>query len=170
MKHFRLTLACYMAATAFSWFFNWFYSFFSHDVWSAAMAHMWRWPLILGVLAFLALWLALPDAPAQKGYRLFFNLWNSGVAVQVVRKGIQGILEIAGGTSDLLPVFRYAAYGLLGLAALCFVPVGIRALLVLWKRIKADGLYTALANGADTPKPQPPAPQQPAEQKEPVSV
>ena len=68
-------------------------------------------PLALGVLPYTALLIA-----KKYPWRVFLNLWNSGIAALSVGSVFQGVLEIYGTTNPLIIVYQVAG-GLLLAAA-----------------------------------------------------
>jgi hypothetical protein len=75
------------------------YALFGHGVHSAAMTWMFLYPLIGGGLGYFLIERLAPGIVKAKGYRLFYNLYNSGIATLTVGSFLQGILEIAGTSS-----------------------------------------------------------------------
>jgi hypothetical protein len=83
------------------------YALFGHGVRSWAMDLMFLCPLLLGAALFAILSVFAPDFADRKGYRLFFNLHNSGVAAITVGLLFRGILDVAGTGSDFVHVFFF---------------------------------------------------------------
>jgi Protein of unknown function (DUF2871). len=107
-----------LAIAAFA--FNNIYSLFGHGVTSSWMSNMYLYLLGLGALVFLLIKLFIPNIIQCKGYRLFYNIYNSGVAVLINGMLLKGILDIAGSTSYIVPWFLYVGCGLIVLAAIIF--------------------------------------------------
>lgn len=103
-------------------FINYGYGIFGHGVSSAAMTWMFLYPLLGGVLLFFLISAFTPEITGMKGYRLFFNTYNSGIAALTSGSFLKGVLEIAG-TSSLYILIFY------GTGAL-FLGTG---LVLLWK-------------------------------------
>ncbi|HWT74775.1 MAG TPA: hypothetical protein VN258_08685 [Mobilitalea sp.] len=103
------------------------YAIFGHGVSSRYMDWMFLFPLIGGALFYLLLGFIIPDAGKAAGYRLFFNLHNSGIALFTVASFLQGICEIAGTNS---PYVLY--YNILGGA---FIAVGLVQLIMIGKKV-----------------------------------
>lgn len=97
------------------------YALFGHGVRSAAMSLMFLYPLLGGALGFFALRLAAPWARSGKGYRLGYNLYNSGIAVLTVGSFFKGILEIAGTASDHTRMFAITGWGLLAIGTIILI-------------------------------------------------
>lgn len=82
--------------------FNFVYSFFGHGVTSDAMTYMFAYPLICGALPF-AVFTLIPFNVTRS--RFSYNVYNSGIATVTLGSCVQGVLEIAGGDSELLVCF-----------------------------------------------------------------
>lgn len=103
--------------------FNAVYSLFAHGVSSAAMYLLFLYPLLGGALPFGLLALCLPRAFLHRRWRLFCNLYHSGLALLILRSLLMGIFEIAGTGSALLVVYLaagglFCTAGLAGLLAI----------------------------------------------------
>lgn len=114
------TIKNYILLAAGAWLFNKIYSLFGHGAASLWMSNLYLCFLGLGALIFLLLGLFIPDIVLSKGYRIFYNTYNSGIAVLINGMLLYGILEIAGGTSQIVPWFLYIGCGLLLTAAVMF--------------------------------------------------
>lgn len=103
--------------------FDKIYSFFGHGVTSPWLSNMFGFLLGLGVVVFLLLKVFYPGIVKVKGYRLFYNIYNSGVAVLINGMMLKGILEIAGATSVYVQWFLYTGSGLIatGIVIGCFI-------------------------------------------------
>ena len=88
------------------------YAIFGHGVRSDAMTWMFLYPLIGGTLFYLLIELLIPWINRLVGYRVFFNIYNSGIATLTTGSFLEGILDIAGTSSPYVTVF-YAAGWLL---------------------------------------------------------
>lgn len=91
---------------------NRLYAQFSHGVRSPAMTWMFLYPLLGGALIYLLIDLMIPKIRDLAGYRLFSNVYHSGLAALTAGSFLKGILEIAGTDSPYLLWF-YAAGWLL---------------------------------------------------------
>lgn len=96
------------------------YALFGHGVTSPWMSNMYLYLLGFGVFVFLLFRIFIPDIVSRKGYRLFYNTYNSGIAVLMNGMLLYGILEIAGGTSQIVPWFLYVGCGLIAVAVVLF--------------------------------------------------
>lgn len=94
---------------------NWIYSLFGHGVASPYMAFMFLYSLLGGSLFYLALFKSVPRLIESKGFRIFYNLYNSGIATLIVGSFMAGILEIAGTGSDYQKYFFIAGFSLIGI-------------------------------------------------------
>ncbi|MGE4508212.1 MAG: DUF2871 family protein [Eubacteriaceae bacterium] len=95
---------------------NWIYSLFGHGVASPYMTFMFLYSLLGGSLFYLALFKSVPRLIESKGFRIFYNLYNSGIATLIVGSFLAGILEIAGTGSDYQKYFFIAGFSLIGIA------------------------------------------------------
>lgn len=87
----------YLPITVFCFVFFLVYDRFSHGVRSPYMTYLFAWPLVLGLLPSVLLWL-FPRIRRQK--RISADLYHAGVAAVTVSSMLRGILEIAGTGSD----------------------------------------------------------------------
>lgn len=99
------------------------YAIFGHGVRSAAMTWMFLYPLIGGTLFYLLIGLFIPWVNRFMGYRVFYNMYNSGIASLTTGSFLKGILDIAGTASPYTALFymvgwSFIAFALLLLAAL----------------------------------------------------
>lgn len=95
---------------------NWIYGLFGHGVNSPYMTFMFLYSLLGGSLFYLALYKSVPQLIKSKGFRIFYNLYNSGLATLIVGSFLTGILEIAGTGSDYQKYFFIGGFGLIGIA------------------------------------------------------
>lgn len=93
------------------------YGLFGHGVTSAAMSWMFLYPLLGGFLLYYILGKAPIAVKSVKKYRLFFNLYNSGIAALTAGSLLLGIFEIAGTSSPFTIIF-YLVGGAMSLAGL----------------------------------------------------
>lgn len=115
----------YLAVAVFTFAVDHIYAIFGHGVSSAAMTWMFMYPLAGGLGLYLMISLFLPKINYFIGYRLFCNIYNSGIALFTVGSFLKGILEIAG-TSSAYNIFFYIAGGIFTSTAI--VLLGILAL------------------------------------------
>jgi hypothetical protein len=93
------SIIVYMILSVAAIIINNIYTMFGHGVTSAAMTWMFLYPLLGGTLVMLLIKRIAPTAVKAPGFRLAFNLYNSGIAVLTVASFLRGILEIAGADS-----------------------------------------------------------------------
>ena len=109
----RRTAKRYLALFLFSCVFAGVYELFSHHVYSPWMICLPLYPLVLGVLPFLALKNRIRDGWGRQ-------LWHCGVATCMVGSCLTGIFEIAGTHMPYTVWFMTAGGALLLLAVLLF--------------------------------------------------
>lgn len=93
------TALAYAAASAYCVLFDRLYALFGHGVYSGWMSLMFLYPLAGSALVFALLWAFMPAADATPHYRMFYNLYNSGIATLTLGGLLRGIFEIAGTSS-----------------------------------------------------------------------
>lgn len=122
-KRLKKTATAYIWASLAAVVVNNIYALFSHGVGSAAMSWMFLYPLIGGTGVYFLICLLVPQAGCCKGYRLFTNLYNSGIATLTVCSFLKGILDIAGTASQYVPLFFIVGwtFAALGIAALLYI-------------------------------------------------
>lgn len=81
------------------------YDIFSHGVDSKAMTWMFLYPLLGGALFYTLISLFFSYIIKYTGCRVFYNIYNSGIATLTFGSFLQGILEIAGTNSSYLKFF-----------------------------------------------------------------
>ncbi len=113
----------YLIVSVLSVLFDQVYALFGHGVRSASMSMMFLYPLIGGALVFTLLWFFCPEAEYRRHSRLFFNLYNSGIAALMTGSLLKGVLDIAGTSSPYLIVYRLVGWLLLGFGILGFLGV-----------------------------------------------
>lgn len=99
------------------------YGVFGHGVESASMTWMFLYPLIGGMVFFFVVRTLFPKVNYLNGYRVFYNLHNSGIALLTFGSMAKGIFEIAGTASDYTKIFFIVGWG--------FVSIGITILIIL---------------------------------------
>lgn len=117
------TIINYLMLAVFAFVFDKIYAIFGHGVASPWMSDMYLFLLGSGTFAFLLIRIFIPDIVSHKGYRLFYNIYNSGIAMFTNGMLLYGILEIAGGTSNIVPWFLYTGSGLIAIAVVMFCRV-----------------------------------------------
>ena len=106
----KKTVIIYILVTIFAFVVNKVYALFGHGVSSDSMTWMFLYPLIGGAVLFLLLGFLFPELNRFIGYRIFFNLYNSGIAVLTVGSLLKGIMEIAGTSSSYLTLYYISGY------------------------------------------------------------
>lgn len=119
----KKTVGIYFIFSIFAFVVNKVYALFGHGVSSDAMTWMFLYPLAGGVLFYLLLGILLPEANRFNGYRLFYNLYNSGIALLTMGSLLKGILEIAGTKSAFTRFYYMSGYA--------FIAVGLLVLILL---------------------------------------
>lgn len=102
------------------------YGLFGHGVTSPAMTWMFIYPLLCGFAGFTVVGKLPYRMKSKKKYRLFFNLYNSGIASLTAGSLLQGILEIAGTGSPFVVAFYFAGI-IMSLTGLGILISGIKA-------------------------------------------
>lgn len=110
------------------------YGLFGHGVNSTYMTWMFLYPLIGGVIFFIMIYLIIPGITKIKGYRIFYNCYNSGIATLTMGSFLKGILQIAGTASSYTVVFD------------CIGWIFIGAALILLLKFKCKVLYNLTDN------------------------
>lgn len=118
------TVFAYLAVSVLLILFETVYTSFGHGVSSAYMTWMFLYPLLGGAIIFLLLATLAPDAARSTGYRLFYNLYNSGIALLTAGSLMKGIFEIAG-TDSPYSDWYYIAGGLFMAAGLLILLFGM---------------------------------------------
>ena len=83
------------------------------------MTWMFLYPLLGGLAVSLALLIFFPRIYALPGFRIWYNLYNSGIAALTTGSFLKGVYEIAGANAGSAGIFMIAgalmaATGLLG--------------------------------------------------------
>lgn len=122
----RITVG-YAAISLFVFLASSLYNVFARGVTSLPMLHAFYFPLFLGM--FLHMFLIFRERnvhfAGSRGFRLFENVYNSGVACLTVSSILQGIFEIAGTDSPYLPFLTYAGWVLVGLGGLLLLSLQV---------------------------------------------
>ncbi|MBC3796358.1 hypothetical protein [Acetobacterium tundrae] len=122
------TALVYLALSLIAIVINDVYGLFGHGVHSASMTWMFLYPLLGGAVLYLLIFLLVPDIARFVAYRMFYNIYNSGIATLSLGSFLKGIFDIAGTSSVYIAVF-YAIGEL-------FVALGLVMLLVLAVNLK----------------------------------
>ncbi|MFA6807860.1 MAG: hypothetical protein WCR27_02585 [Eubacteriales bacterium] len=102
----RKTILTYISMSLIAIVVDNIYAIFGHGVRSAAMTWMFIYPLICGALIYFLIERLIPGVGKTTGYRLFYNVYNSGIATLTVGGFLKGILEIAGTSSTYIVLFN----------------------------------------------------------------
>jgi len=111
----------YIAISIFCIIFNSIYALYGHGVTSAAMSFMFLYPFIGGAVVFMLLWILKPNAANVPGYRINYNIYNSGIASLVVGSILKGVFEIAGTSSPYTAVYFILGWLLVAAGAIGFI-------------------------------------------------
>jgi len=115
------TILVYILITAFCVVFNKIYFLFGHGVTSASMSLMFLYPLALGALVFAILWISKINTKNTAKYRLYYNIYNSGIAALISGSMIKGIFEIAGTSSHYTALFFILGWLFIAFSLVVFV-------------------------------------------------
>ncbi len=119
------TIITYSLSTIGLYLFATIYTLFGHGVTSPWMSNAYLYSLGLGVFVFILLKMLIPEIVQQKGYRIFYQTYNSGIAILINGMLLHGILDIAGGSSDYVSWFLFVGWGLIGIGvAFCSMDAG----------------------------------------------
>jgi hypothetical protein len=122
-KHIRKTVLIYLILSIIAIVINKIYAIFAHGVSSEAMTWMFLYPLIGGSL-FYSLILVFANCIVRfNGYRMFFNIYNSGIAILTFGSFLKGIIDIAGADSKHL-IFYYVI-------GILFVVIGLILIFIM---------------------------------------
>lgn len=102
------------------------YAIFGHGVSSDAMTWMFLYPIVGGSLFFILIEFLVPGIDRIVGYRIFYNIYNSGIAVLTVASFTQGILEIAGTNSPYLTLYYRGGWLLIGSGLILLVVLVVK--------------------------------------------
>lgn len=92
-------ISSYIIASISAVIFDRIYSLFSHGVSSAYMTFMFLYPLVGGALVYCLIYFFQKNLKFEN-LRLSFNFYNSGIAILTIGSLLEGILQIAGTSSD----------------------------------------------------------------------
>ncbi len=120
-------------AALFCILFGAVYELFSHDVFSYFMLYAFCFPLVLGTLPMLLMYMArFRHIPS----RVVLNLYNSAIATLTFGSLFEGVLEIFGTMNDLTIVYWIVGFALIFVSVILYI-VGI----VKEKKGKEDVQY-----------------------------
>jgi hypothetical protein len=111
------TIIKYILSAIGIFLFGNIYTLFGHGVTSHWMSNAYLYLFGLGAFVFVILKTFLPDIVQYKGYRMFCQTYNSGIAILINGMLLYGILEIAGGTSAYVSWFLRVGIGLMAMGA-----------------------------------------------------
>jgi hypothetical protein len=131
-KHFRKTILTYLILSILAIVVNKVYALFGHGVSSPAMTWMFLYPLIGGALFYSLICGFANKIIKFTLYRLFFNIFNSGIATLTFGSFLKGVMDIAGAGSIYL-VFYYVVGGLFVAAGLILMFI----MIINQKRVNA---------------------------------
>lgn len=106
----RKTIIVYILLAAAAIAVDNIYALFGHGVRSLAMSLMFLYPLLGGALFYYVLGLLVPRVNTYMHYRLFYNIYNSGIAISTIGSLLKGILDIAGTASVYVPLFTITGW------------------------------------------------------------
>ncbi len=103
------TVLVYFCISIFTMFFTYIYSLFSHGMSSASMTYLYLLPFILGCGLYLIIYLVNESIAERSYFRLFYNIYNTAVAILTAGQLLNGIFVIAGSGSKLLRYYYITA-------------------------------------------------------------
>lgn len=122
IKHeYSKVLIAYLSITCFTILTNQIYSLYGHGVSSDAMTFMFLYPLLGGFIFFLIIRLFFSKIYYFSGYRVFFNIHNSGIATLTIGSFLRGIFEIAGTASNYVKYYYIFGWIFIGISLLLFL-------------------------------------------------
>jgi hypothetical protein len=111
-KHIRKTVGVFAGISALAAAVNFIYGIFGHGVHSGYMTWMFLYPLLGGALLYSLICIAAPGIIRLPQYRIFYNLYNSGIATLTLGSFLKGILFIAGTDSAYTAYFDAAGWAM----------------------------------------------------------
>ncbi len=120
MHSIRRHTIVYFSLSIFTYIFNFVYSLFAHGVTSLDMQIMYL-VLFAAGLFFAFFLFVYPKFEERLLYRIFVNSLNASLSILVVGMALKGIIEIAGGSSDIIPWYFIIAQIGLGISAILFL-------------------------------------------------
>ena len=115
------TILNYSLFTIGTFLFAKIYLLFGHGVTSLWMSHAYLYILGLGVFVFILIKVLTPEIVRQKDFRMFYPIYNSGVAILINGMLLRGILEIAGGSSAYVAWFFFVGWGCIAIGVVLFL-------------------------------------------------
>lgn len=125
-KQIKKTIIVYLILSVSAVAIDNIYAIFGHGVRSAAMTYMFVYPLIGGVIFYALIRLIFPLISQYKGYRLFYNIYNSGLALLAAGSLFQGILEVAGADSVFTSYFFIIGWSFAAVGFIILIITAIR--------------------------------------------
>jgi len=95
----------YLAVSLLCIAVNKIYATFGHGVSSDAMTWMFLYPLMGGILFLPLSGIMIPKVGRATGHRVFFNIYNSGIAMLTTGSCLKGVMEIAGTSSKYVVIY-----------------------------------------------------------------
>lgn len=119
----KKTIIIYFTISIITLVANLVYSLFSHGVSSNYMTWMFLYPLIGGVFFYFVMNCIVPNIYKYPYYRLFYNIYNSGIAALTTSSFLKGILEIAGTNSNYITIFNITSISIIIAAILILIVI-----------------------------------------------
>lgn len=124
-KQFRKIILVYVALSPVTIIADKIYDIFGHGVDSPAMTWMFLYPLLGGALFYFIVNLFISPIKNVTGFRVFFNLHNSGIATLTFASFLKGVFEIAGTNSSYLKYYYVVGCLFIVIGAINLIIVGI---------------------------------------------
>lgn len=109
MNRLLKTVEVYFCISLFAMFFAYIYSLFSHGMSSPSMTYLYLIPFIAGCGIYLLLYFIDENMAGRQYFRLFYNIYNTAVAILSAGQLLNGIFVIAGSGSKLLSYYYITA-------------------------------------------------------------
>lgn len=126
-EQYKKTILVYLALSIITFTVNKIYAIFSHGVRSDAMTWMFLYPLIGGTLFYFLVSKLFHNINRYVGYRIFYNIYNSGIALLIVGSLLKGIMEIAGTGSKYVTLYFGIGYLFIAFAIILLVILAIKS-------------------------------------------
>lgn len=120
-RQLRKTVRTYLILSLAAIAVDHIYGIFGHGVSSDAMTWMFLYPLLGGALFYFLIERRIPRVSAAPGYRLSYNIYNSGIAVLTVAGLLKGILDIAGAASAYTVIFQMSGWAFVSAGAILLI-------------------------------------------------
>jgi hypothetical protein len=117
------TVAIYLAVAVFSIIVDKVYAVFGHGVRSEDMTWMFLYPLVGGFAFYLVLEMVFPWILQTSGFRLFYNLYNCGIAIFTTASFMRGVFEIAGTNSPYIIWYQIAGSIFIGAGVIQLIQI-----------------------------------------------